>query len=73
MSKSWKIYEAARATSAAPGYFDLFKKQGIVSEFVDGGISTTNPQSLIRNIGLVANNPTELALYEAQLLFGPMV
>uniref|UniRef100_A0A0W0FFI5 PNPLA domain-containing protein n=1 Tax=Moniliophthora roreri TaxID=221103 RepID=A0A0W0FFI5_MONRR len=37
----WPIWQAARATSAAPIYFDRFKKNG--KEFVDGGLGWNNP------------------------------
>ncbi|KAH6893795.1 acyl transferase/acyl hydrolase/lysophospholipase [Coprinopsis sp. MPI-PUGE-AT-0042] len=37
----WSIWEAARATSAAPTYFDRLSKGG--KEFVDGGLGWNNP------------------------------
>jgi predicted acylesterase/phospholipase RssA len=37
----WSIWEAARATSAAPVYFKRFTKDG--KEFVDGGLGWNNP------------------------------
>jgi patatin-like phospholipase/acyl hydrolase len=37
----WSIWEAARATSAAPIYFKRFTKDG--KEFVDGGLGWNNP------------------------------
>ncbi|KAF5368755.1 hypothetical protein D9757_010417 [Collybiopsis confluens] len=37
----WSIWEAARATSAAPVYFKSFEKNG--KEFVDGGLGWNNP------------------------------
>jgi patatin-like phospholipase/acyl hydrolase len=39
----WKIWEAACATSAAPGYFQRFKKAGSTEEYVDGGLGFNNP------------------------------
>lgn len=38
---NWKIWEVARATSAAPVYFPRFTKDG--REFVDGGLGWNNP------------------------------
>ncbi|KAF9045177.1 acyl transferase/acyl hydrolase/lysophospholipase [Panaeolus papilionaceus] len=38
---NFKIWEAARATSAAPIYFKRFEKDG--KEFVDGGMGWNNP------------------------------
>ncbi|KIK65151.1 hypothetical protein GYMLUDRAFT_71037 [Collybiopsis luxurians FD-317 M1] len=37
----WSIWEAARATSAAPVYFKSFEKNG--KTFVDGGLGWNNP------------------------------
>ena len=48
-----KIWEAVRASSAAPGYYEDFKIDGYV--FHDGG--------------LLANNPTAIALHEAKNLW----
>jgi patatin-like phospholipase/acyl hydrolase len=39
--KNWSIWEAARATSAAPTYFDRFYKNDKI--FVDGGLGFNNP------------------------------
>ncbi|KAJ7268361.1 phospholipase [Mycena rebaudengoi] len=50
-----KIWEAARATSAAPSYFLQQKVGG--EKFVDGGLS--------------ANNPILLLINEAESFFGP--
>ncbi|EEU36505.1 uncharacterized protein NECHADRAFT_81163 [Fusarium vanettenii 77-13-4] len=41
--KGIKIWEAARATSAAPTYFDPIKVGPHSLEFVDGGIGANNP------------------------------
>lgn len=39
-----KIWEAARATSAAPAYFERLKYKG--EEFIDGGMGWNNPTPL---------------------------
>jgi patatin-like phospholipase/acyl hydrolase len=39
--KDWSIWEAARATCAAPTYFDRFYKNNKI--FVDGGLGFNNP------------------------------
>ncbi|RSL69739.1 hypothetical protein CEP54_002106 [Fusarium duplospermum] len=44
-----KIWEAARATLAAPAYFDPIKVGPHSLEFVDGGIGTSNPVFETRN------------------------
>ena len=49
----FKCWEAVRASSAAPGYYEDFKLDGYV--FHDGG--------------LLANNPTAIALHEAKQLW----
>lgn len=49
----YKVWEAVRASSAAPGYYEDFKLDGYI--FHDGGI--------------LANNPTSIALHEAKLLW----
>lgn len=48
-----KIWQAIRASGAAPGYFEQFHLDGIVHQ--DGGI--------------IMNNPTALAVHEAKLLW----
>ena len=52
-SVRYKIWEAIRASAAAPGYFDDFKINRKI--FQDGGVST--------------NNPTHIAIHEAQKLW----
>src|SRR5262245_404063 len=52
-SSEFSLFEAARATSAAPTYFKSITIQE--RKLVDGG--------------LVANNPIELAYFEARKLF----
>ena len=37
----WHIWQAARATSAAPVYFERFSYNG--QDFVDGGLGWNNP------------------------------
>jgi len=37
----WEIWEAARATSAAPAFFESFERDG--KRFVDGGVGFNNP------------------------------
>lgn len=49
----FKVWEAVRASSAAPGYYEDFKLDGYV--FHDGGI--------------LANNPTAISIHEAKLLW----
>lgn len=49
----YKCWEAVRASSAAPGYYEDFKLDGFV--FHDGG--------------LLANNPTAIALHESRHLW----
>ena len=46
----WPVYKAVQATAAAPSYFPSVRFQG--EEYVDGG--------------LVANNPTSIALHQAK-------
>lgn len=41
--EDWSIWHAARATSAAPVYFDCFRVDGIEKVFVDGGLGWNNP------------------------------
>lgn len=38
--EKWKIWQAARATSAAPLYFDRIRVHGV--EYIDGGMITNN-------------------------------
>ena len=52
-SSRFKIWEAVRASSAAPGFFDDFRTKGLV--FQDGA--------------LIANNPSSIGLHEAQHLW----
>ena len=52
-SSGYKIWEAVRASSAAPGFFDDFSTKGLV--FQDGA--------------LIANNPANIGLHEAQHLW----
>ena len=52
-SSRFKIWEAVRASSAAPGFFDDFSTKGLV--FQDGA--------------LIANNPANIGLHEAQHLW----
>ena len=52
-SARYSIWEAVRASSAAPGYFDEFCANGKI--FHDGGILT--------------NNPTVIAIHEAQKIW----
>mgnify|MGYP001070533108 CR=1 FL=1 len=47
------VVKALRATSAAPTYFSSIRLEG--KEFIDGG--------------MIANNPAELALFEASFLW----
>ncbi|KAI8670389.1 PNPLA domain-containing protein [Fusarium keratoplasticum] len=58
--KGIKIWEAARATSAAPTYFEPIKVGSHSLEFVDGGIGTNNPvfqtRSCARDLWRVPNN-----------------
>lgn len=49
----YKVWEAVRASSAAPGYYEDFKLDGYV--FHDGGV--------------LANNPTAIAIHEARQLW----
>jgi calcium-independent phospholipase A2-gamma len=49
----YKVWEAVRASSAAPGYYEDFKLDGYI--FHDGGI--------------LANNPTAIAIHEAKQLW----
>eukprot|EP00029_Vermamoeba_vermiformis_P006225 TRINITY_DN2385_c0_g1_i2.p2 TRINITY_DN2385_c0_g1~~TRINITY_DN2385_c0_g1_i2.p2 ORF type:complete len:371 (+),score=37.88 TRINITY_DN2385_c0_g1_i2:1375-2487(+) len=53
-STSFYVWEAARATSAAPIYFSEFVKEG--ETYIDGGVGT--------------NNPTLLAINEARSILG---
>jgi calcium-independent phospholipase A2-gamma len=48
-----KVWEALRASTAAPSYFDMFTRDGKV--FRDGG--------------MIANNPASIALHEAKCLW----
>ncbi|XP_023211072.1 calcium-independent phospholipase A2-gamma-like isoform X1 [Centruroides sculpturatus] len=50
---SHKLWQAIRASAAAPGYFEQYHLDGIVHQ--DGG--------------LIMNNPTALAVHEAKLLW----
>ncbi len=52
-SSEWTIWEALRATSAAPSYFPPLNHKNL--RFVDGGVT--------------ANNPAEIALQEAKRLW----
>lgn len=52
-SSRFKIWEACRASSAAPGFFDDFKTKGLV--FQDGA--------------LIANNPSHIGLHETRRLW----
>lgn len=52
-TSSSRVWQAVRASSAAPGYFDAYKEGGEI--YVDGA--------------LVANNPTFMAMYEADRIF----
>lgn len=40
-NNTWKIWEAARATSAAPLYFEAMEKDG--KTYLDGGMAVNNP------------------------------
>jgi patatin-like phospholipase/acyl hydrolase len=53
-NKNYSIYDACRATSAAPTYFPAYQAQGHV--WIDGG--------------LVSNNPAEDAYFAARKLWG---
>lgn len=46
-SSGWLLRDAARATSAAPFYFDPFSKDG--AHYVDGGVGFNNPCELAIN------------------------
>ncbi|KAJ3537702.1 hypothetical protein NMY22_g5481 [Coprinellus aureogranulatus] len=59
----WQIWEAARATSAAPVYFPRFEKGGL--EFVDGGLGWNNP-----SYELIAELP---AIYGKHFTIGCLV
>lgn len=48
-----KIWEAARATSAAPTFFDSIKIGDYGEEFIDGGVGANNP---IRTLWVEAKN-----------------
>lgn len=44
--RNWPIWEAARATSAAPVYFERLTRKGDSGEtleFIDGGLGWNNP------------------------------
>mmetsp|Transcript_6053 Transcript_6053/g.18460 ORF Transcript_6053/g.18460 Transcript_6053/m.18460 type:complete len:572 (-) Transcript_6053:130-1845(-) len=59
-TSSARIWQAARATSAAPTFFKQFTypREGVEAlQLMDGG--------------LVANNPVMMAMHEASLLWGP--
>ena len=51
---TWRLWEVARATSAAPSFFDPFEREE--NQYMDGGI--------------VGNNPSAVALHEAQKIWG---
>ncbi|MEG4494845.1 patatin-like phospholipase family protein [Microcoleus sp. D3_18_C4] len=44
-SEDWLVWQAARATSAAPSFFPVaeFNKSGQASKFIDGGVFINNP------------------------------
>ncbi|XP_064483417.1 calcium-independent phospholipase A2-gamma-like [Ornithodoros turicata] len=52
-SCKYKLWQAVRASGAAPGYFEEYEVDGIVHQ--DGGLMT--------------NNPTAVAIHEAKLLW----
>lgn len=52
-TSKYKVWEAVRASTSAPGYFEEYLLDGNV--FQDGG--------------LIANNPTSIALHECKLLW----
>lgn len=54
---SWKLWEVARATSAAPSFFDPVERDGL--QLMDGGI--------------VANNPSAIAYHEYLRIWGRSV
>src|ERR1700690_2286849 len=58
-SYNCEIWEAARATSAAPTFFKRIRigEKGLEEEFVDGGLG--------------CNNPIRQVLEEAEIAFGP--
>jgi predicted acylesterase/phospholipase RssA len=41
--RRFQIWEAARASCAAPGYFKPFEKYGVKNSYYDGGLYNNNP------------------------------
>ncbi|CAF3792861.1 unnamed protein product [Rotaria sp. Silwood1] len=52
-TSKYKVWEAVRASTCAPGYFEEY--------FLDGNV--------FQDGGLIANNPTSIALHECKLLW----
>ncbi|CAF5127897.1 unnamed protein product, partial [Rotaria sp. Silwood1] len=52
-TSKYKVWEAVRASTSAPGYFEEY--------FLDGNV--------FQDGGLIANNPTSIALHECKLLW----
>ncbi|KEZ46452.1 hypothetical protein SAPIO_CDS0780 [Scedosporium apiospermum] len=48
LSARWKIWEAARATSAAPTWFERYSHASTGKSYVDGGLNHNNPVYVAR-------------------------
>jgi calcium-independent phospholipase A2-gamma len=67
-TSKYKVWEAVRASTCAPGYFEEFLLDENVFQVKENFIYL-DKQFILKDGGLIANNPTSIALHECKLLW----
>jgi len=70
-TSKYKVWEAVRASTCAPGYFEEFLLDGNVFQVKEKFIYLDKQKKcfILKDGGLIANNPTSIALHECKLLW----